>query len=97
MSEGLAQGPYVAARVGFEPMTLRTKGDESTNEPPRPTVYHHHIHNQSSSILPCHIIIHHQMSTLITCIINHYAGMIDDHGAAEVDRQSLITMEISKQ
>src|SRR6218665_1979539 len=36
-SEGFAQGPYVAARAGFEPMTLRTKGDESTNKPPRPT------------------------------------------------------------
>ena len=35
-SEGLAQGPCVAARVGFEPATLRMKGDESTNEPPRP-------------------------------------------------------------
>ena len=31
-----AQGPYVAARTGLEPMTLRTKGDESTNEPPSP-------------------------------------------------------------
>ena len=30
-SEGLAQGPYVAARAGFEPTTLQTKGDESTN------------------------------------------------------------------
>ena len=36
-SEGLAQGPYVAARVGFEPVTLRTKGIESANEPPCPT------------------------------------------------------------
>jgi len=26
VSEGLAQGPYVAARAGAEPMTLRTKG-----------------------------------------------------------------------
>ena len=25
--------------IGFEPMTLRTKGDESTNEPPCPTMY----------------------------------------------------------
>ena len=33
-SEGLAQGPYVAARPGFEPETLRTKGAESTKEPP---------------------------------------------------------------
>ena len=32
-SEGLAQGPYVAARVRFKP----TKGVESTSEPPRPT------------------------------------------------------------
>src|SRR6218665_155453 len=34
-SEGLSQGPYVAAGAGFQPATLRTKGDESTNEPPR--------------------------------------------------------------
>src|SRR6218665_2305038 len=33
-SEGLAQGPYVTARAGFEPGTLRTKFVESTNEPP---------------------------------------------------------------
>ena len=32
-SEGLAQGPYVATRAGFEPTTLRTKGNDSTNEP----------------------------------------------------------------
>ena len=37
-SEGLAQGPYVAARAGVEPTTLRMKGVESTNEPPRPTI-----------------------------------------------------------
>ena len=37
-SEGHAQGPYMAARVGFEPATLRTKGDESTNAPPHPTI-----------------------------------------------------------
>jgi|SRR6218665_901282 len=30
-SEGPAQGPYVAARVGFEPATFRT-----TPQPPRP-------------------------------------------------------------
>ena len=36
-SEGLAQGPYVAAKAGLEPATLRTKGVESTNEPTRPT------------------------------------------------------------
>ena len=37
-SEGPAQGPYMEARAGFEPTTVRTKGDESTNEPPRPTI-----------------------------------------------------------
>jgi len=37
-SEGLAQGPYVGARAGFEPTTFRTKGVESTNEPPCPTL-----------------------------------------------------------
>jgi|SRR6218665_328370 len=34
VSEGLAQGPYMAARAGFDPRTLRTKGDEFTNDPP---------------------------------------------------------------
>src|SRR6218665_1072636 len=32
-SEGLVQGPYAAARLGFKPVTLGMKGDESTNEP----------------------------------------------------------------
>ena len=36
-SEGLAQGPYMAARAGFDPTTLRSKGIDSTNTPPRPT------------------------------------------------------------
>src|SRR6218665_1914377 len=35
-SEGLAQGFYVAARAVFEPLTLRMKGDKSTNEPSCP-------------------------------------------------------------
>ena len=29
--------PYVATRAGFEPTTLRSKGLDSTNAPPRPT------------------------------------------------------------
>ena len=37
MNEGLAQGPCVVARVGFEPATLGTQGTEPT-EPPRPTI-----------------------------------------------------------
>jgi len=36
-SEGLAQGPYMAARAGFEHLILRTTGVKSTNAPPRPT------------------------------------------------------------
>ena len=36
-SEGLAQGPYAAARVGFESATLRSQGTERTTAPPRPT------------------------------------------------------------
>ena len=35
-SEGLAQGPCVEARAEFEPTTLRSKGIDSTNAPPRP-------------------------------------------------------------
>src|SRR6218665_3875849 len=33
----VAQGPYMVARAGFEPATLRTNGNESANVPPRPT------------------------------------------------------------
>ena len=36
VSEGLARGLYVAIRVGFEPKTLWTKGDEPSNEPTCP-------------------------------------------------------------
>ena len=36
VSEGLAQGTYVVARAGVEPMTLRTKGIDSTNAPTTP-------------------------------------------------------------
>ena len=35
MSVGLAQGPYMAARVGFEPAILRTQGIKVTTEPKR--------------------------------------------------------------
>src|SRR6218665_2345695 len=37
MSEGLAQGLYVAARVGFEPAPLRTQSTKFTTEPPHLT------------------------------------------------------------
>ena len=36
-SEGLAHGPYVAARIRFDPTTLRSQGTESTTVPPHPT------------------------------------------------------------
>ena len=37
VSEGLAQGPYVTSRVGFEPTTLRTQGTKLTTESTCPT------------------------------------------------------------
>jgi len=37
--EGLATGPYVAARMEFEPATLGTKGTEPNTEPPRPSFF----------------------------------------------------------
>ena len=36
MSEGLAENPYLAARVELEPATVRMQGNESTTEPPGP-------------------------------------------------------------
>ena len=48
-SEGLAQDRYVATRVGFEPVTFRTKGIDSTNEPPR-------LHNSQLPSLDNNII-----------------------------------------
>ena len=36
VSEGLTLDPYVAARAGVEPMTLGTKGFDSTNAPHTP-------------------------------------------------------------
>src|SRR6218665_1153094 len=35
--KGLAQGPYLAARAGVEPTTLRLKVIDSSKTPPRPT------------------------------------------------------------
>src|SRR6218665_4004117 len=39
VGKGLAQGPYVAARAGVEPTTLRLKVIASTNAPPRPNQF----------------------------------------------------------
>jgi len=38
VSEVLAQGHYVAARAEFESTSLRTKGIDSTNGSPHPTM-----------------------------------------------------------
>jgi len=35
-----SEGPYTAARAGFESATLQAKGVESTNAPPRPAFRH---------------------------------------------------------
>ena len=37
VTEGLAQGPYMVTRAGFEPTTLQQKGIDSTNVPTRLT------------------------------------------------------------
>src|SRR6218665_1393772 len=39
--KGLAQGPYMAARAGVEPTTLRLRVIASTNAPPCPIQYVH--------------------------------------------------------
>ena len=39
VSKGLALGPYMAARAGVEPTTLRLRFIDLTNAPPRPTLY----------------------------------------------------------
>ena len=36
VGKGLAQGPYMAARAGVEPTTLRLKAIDSTKAPPCP-------------------------------------------------------------
>ena len=38
VGKGLAQGPYVTARVGVEPKTLRLKVIDSTKAPSRPNL-----------------------------------------------------------
>jgi len=38
-SEGLAQGPYVAARAGVEPTTLQTIGIDSTMSHHAPQIF----------------------------------------------------------
>src|SRR6218665_2523741 len=42
--KGLAQGPYMAARAGVEPTTLRLKAIDSTKAPPCPTEIYIYIY-----------------------------------------------------
>jgi len=52
-SEGLAQGPYLAARVGFESATLRSKDNKSTNEARHPTYFIVHIVHTFCGVSDC--------------------------------------------
>ena len=68
VSQGLAQGPYVAARVEFEPATLWTQGTELTTEPPCPTP----IEEKSVDV----VIDGHCLTSLVSCsyITCHVTG-----------------------
>src|SRR6218665_32855 len=55
-SKGLAQGPYVAARAGVEPTTLRLKVIVSTKAPPRPT--HNRYSIRCGGSLTCFSVSH---------------------------------------
>src|SRR6218665_3118450 len=48
--KGLAQGPYVTARAGVEPTTLRLKVIDSTKAPSRPTSCTSHIHTYKYTV-----------------------------------------------
>ena len=39
MGEVPTQDQYVAVRVGFEPATIQTQGNELTTDPPRPNLW----------------------------------------------------------
>src|SRR6218665_2956156 len=45
VGKGLAQGPYMAARAGVEPTTLRLKAIDSTKAPPCPNTMHHPLYS----------------------------------------------------
>src|SRR6218665_594343 len=60
VSEGLTQHPYLAARAGLVPPTIRMKDVESTNEPPLPIVHPSlcQFIQLSFHLLSKHLIIH---------------------------------------
>src|SRR6218665_3852986 len=58
--KGLAQGPYVAARAGVEPTTLRLKAIDSTKAPPCPTcrvMFTSLCHVMKNAILPPSLLV----------------------------------------
>src|SRR6218665_1521089 len=64
VSEGLAQGPYVAARARFEPATVGKKGKNSTNEPPRPNRWVGKVNNNVINI--------YTHASLLACVRSFY-------------------------
>src|SRR6218665_1688910 len=55
----LAQGPYMAARAGVKPTTLRLKAIDSTKAPPCPTTsYARSAQLLSLSYSRCHLYTH---------------------------------------
>ena len=43
-------GPYIVARVGFEPATFPTQGTKLTTEPPSPTDYSVSAYSRATSV-----------------------------------------------
>jgi len=81
VSKGLDQGPYVAARVGVEPTTLRLRVIDLTNAPPRPTSLWDRCSVSSAvqccgcclidqTVRPNHVLKFCQMPFLNQCAVN---------------------------
>src|SRR6218665_648077 len=72
-NQGLVQGPYVAARAGFESTILRSKGFDSTNAPLRLTLWHTTIlYGAYSPKLFSHPILHPHTIALNDIRLNSY-------------------------
>ena len=63
MSEGLAQGPYMAARVGFKPVALWMQGTELKSKLPCPCIIHACMYTYSHTCMHIHACTHSQMHT----------------------------------
>src|SRR6218665_1206206 len=70
VSEGLAQGPYMTAIVGFEPAAFRMQGTEPTTEPPRfiISVYAPST-SKNTPISTCKFAIYTVYDTVIECLV----------------------------